>query len=82
MGWAISGSPASGLTFLPGMRFEPPRAGMMQMMTIYMPLLMGYFAFAFSSGLALYLVVSNVLGIVQGVVTRRLRENATNATAG
>jgi YidC/Oxa1 family membrane protein insertase len=52
-------------------------AGMMQMMTIYMPLIMGYFAFAFSSGLALYLVVSNVLGIVQGVITRRLRENAT-----
>ena len=52
-------------------------AGMMQMMTIYMPLFMGYLAFTFSSGLALYLVISNILGIVQGVVIRRIRENAT-----
>lgn len=51
-------------------------AGMMQMMTIYLPLFMGYLAFSFSSGLALYLVVSNILGIVQGVVTRKIRENA------
>ena len=52
-------------------------AGMMQMMTIYMPLFMGYLAFTFSSGLALYLVVSNILGIIQGVFIRRIRENAT-----
>ena len=51
-------------------------SGMMQMMTIYMPLIMGYLAFTFSSGLAIYLVVSNILGIIQGVVIRRLRENA------
>ncbi len=51
-------------------------SGMMQMMTIYMPLIMGYLAFTFSSGLAVYLVVSNFLGIIQGVIIRRLRENA------
>ncbi len=51
-------------------------SGMMQMMSIYMPLIMGYLAFSFSSGLALYLVVSNVLGIIQGFAVRKLRENA------
>lgn len=38
---------------------------MTQMMGIYMPLLLGYFAYTFASGLALYFVVSNVLQIVQ-----------------
>jgi YidC/Oxa1 family membrane protein insertase len=40
-------------------------AQMGQMMGIYMPLLMGYFAYTFASGLALYFVVSNILQIVQ-----------------
>lgn len=49
-------------------------AGMAQMMGIYMPLLLGYFAYNFASGLALYFVASNLLGIVQGLAIRRLRE--------
>ena len=49
-------------------------AGMTQMMGIYMPLLLGYFAYNFASGLALYFVASNALGIVQGLAIRRLRE--------
>jgi len=43
-------------------------------MGIYMPLLLGYFAYNFASGLALYFVASNLLGIVQGLAIRRLRE--------
>jgi YidC/Oxa1 family membrane protein insertase len=35
------------------------------LMNIYLPLLMGYFAYSFASGLALYFVVSNVISIVQ-----------------
>jgi len=35
------------------------------MMTIYMPLLMGYMAFTLASGLSLYFVASNVIGILQ-----------------
>ena len=34
-------------------------------MNIYMPLLMGYFAYSFASGLALYFVTSNIIGIIQ-----------------
>jgi YidC/Oxa1 family membrane protein insertase len=51
-------------------------AAMTQMMSIYMPLLLGYFAFTFASGLALYFVASNVLGILQGVIMRRTRQSA------
>ena len=40
-------------------------AMMNNMMSIYMPLLLGYFALNFASGLAVYFITSNVLGIVQ-----------------
>lgn len=40
-------------------------AAMSNMMSIYMPFLMGYFAMTFASGLALYFITSNVLGIAQ-----------------
>lgn len=38
---------------------------MMGMMNIYMPLLMGWIALTLESGLALYFIVSNVIGIAQ-----------------
>ncbi len=40
-------------------------AQMTGMMTIYMPLLMGYMAFTLASGLSLYFVASNIIGIAQ-----------------
>lgn len=40
-------------------------AAMTQVMGLYMPLFLGYFAFTLASGLALYFVVSNLLAIVQ-----------------
>lgn len=40
-------------------------AMMGNMMSIYMPLLLGYFALTFPSGLAVYFITSNVLGIIQ-----------------
>jgi len=40
-------------------------AAMSSMMSIYMPLLLGYFAITFASGLSVYFITSNVLGIVQ-----------------
>jgi YidC/Oxa1 family membrane protein insertase len=40
-------------------------AAMSGMMSIYMPLLLGYFAITFASGLSVYFITSNVLGIVQ-----------------
>ena len=50
---------------------------MTQMMSLYMPLLLGYFAYTLASGLALYFVASNLLGILQGVVMKRVRESNT-----
>lgn len=35
------------------------------MMNLYMPFLMGYLALTLASGLALYFVVSNLIGILQ-----------------
>jgi YidC/Oxa1 family membrane protein insertase len=40
-------------------------AQMTKMMSIYMPLLMGYLAYTLASGLALYFVISNIAGIAQ-----------------
>lgn len=45
-------------------------AQMTQMMGIYMPLLMGWLAYTYASGLALYFVVSNILGVVQNMIMR------------
>jgi YidC/Oxa1 family membrane protein insertase len=47
-------------------------AAMGNMMSIYMPLLLGYFALNFASGLAVYFVISNVLGIVQYAMMGRV----------
>lgn len=40
-------------------------AMMSKTMSIYMPLLLGYFALTFASGLSVYFITSNLLGIVQ-----------------
>ncbi len=48
---------------------------MTQMMSLYMPLLLGYFAYTLASGLALYFVASNLLGILQGLIMKRVRES-------
>ncbi len=40
-------------------------AAMGGMMSIYMPLFLGYLALSFASGLSVYFITSNVLGIVQ-----------------
>jgi YidC/Oxa1 family membrane protein insertase len=40
-------------------------AAMGKMMSLYMPLLLGYFALNFASGLSIYFITSNLLGIAQ-----------------
>ncbi len=40
-------------------------AQMGKMMNLYMPILMGWIAYSLSSGLALYFIISNMLGIAQ-----------------
>jgi YidC/Oxa1 family membrane protein insertase len=51
-------------------------AQMTQAMNLYMPLFMGYLAYSFSSGLALYFVASNLVRILQYAVMGKL--NWTN----
>ena len=52
---------------------------MTKMMGLYMPLLLGYFAYSLASGLALYFLTSNLLGILQGFIMRRMRERAASS---
>ena len=53
------------LTMPPSPNPGDQTAAMSNMMSIYMPLLLGYFAITFASGLSIYFITSNVLGIVQ-----------------
>jgi YidC/Oxa1 family membrane protein insertase len=47
-------------------------AMMTNMMNVYMPLLMGYLAYTLASGLALYFLMSNIIGILQYAMLGRL----------
>jgi YidC/Oxa1 family membrane protein insertase len=46
-------------------------AQMSGMMSIYMPLLLGWFALNFASGISVYFITSNALGIIQYATTGR-----------
>jgi len=46
-------------------------AAMSGMMSIYMPLLLGWFALNFASGISVYFITSNLLGIAQYAATGR-----------
>lgn len=65
-------------TFVQSKLMTPPSqpgeqgAQMTQMMNLYMPLLMGYLALTFASGLALYFVTSNLVTILQYAAMGRL----------
>jgi YidC/Oxa1 family membrane protein insertase len=59
-------------TFMQSKLMTPPPsnpgdqgAQMSKMMNLYMPILMGWIAYTLASGLALYFIVSNILGIAQ-----------------
>lgn len=53
------------LTMPPSANPGDQTAAMSNMMSIYMPLLLGYFAITFASGLSVYFITSNILGIIQ-----------------
>ncbi len=66
-------------TYLQQKLMTPPQTGprdqstaMMGAMNIYMPLLMGWIALSLASGLALYFVASNLIGILQYALLGRL----------
>jgi YidC/Oxa1 family membrane protein insertase len=49
---------------------DPQMASMNQSMTVMMPLMFGFFSLSFSTGLSLYFVVSNIIGIItQGFIS-------------
>lgn len=59
-------------TYLQSKLMTPPSttpgdqgAQMSKMMNLYMPILMGWIAYTLASGLALYFIISNLLGIAQ-----------------
>jgi YidC/Oxa1 family membrane protein insertase len=59
-------------TYLQSKLMTPPptnpgdqSAQMSKMMNLYMPILMGWIAYSLASGLALYFIISNVLGVAQ-----------------
>jgi YidC/Oxa1 family membrane protein insertase len=49
---------------------ENPMAGMTQSMQYTMPLMFGFFSLSFPSGLSIYFILSNIIGIGQGYLTR------------
>ena len=55
-------------------------AQMTKMMSIYMPLMLGWFALNFASGIAVYFIISNLLGIAQYAAT--VRANWRNLLPG
>jgi YidC/Oxa1 family membrane protein insertase len=67
-------------TYISTKIITPPPSGdkqdqaamMSNMMNVYMPLLMGWFAYQYNSGLALYFVTSNLIQILQYAVTGRV----------
>ena len=46
-------------------------AQMTKMMGIYMPLMLGWFSLTFASGISVYFIISNILGVIQYAATGR-----------
>jgi YidC/Oxa1 family membrane protein insertase len=51
---------------------DDPAAAMSQSMQYTMPIMFGFFSLSFQSGLSIYFVLSNLIGIAQGLYTRRV----------
>jgi YidC/Oxa1 family membrane protein insertase len=60
---------------------DDPAAAMTKSMQYTMPIMFGFFALSFQSGLSIYFVLSNVIGIAQGLYTRRIMEAEKEALA-
>lgn len=55
----------SKLTMPPSTNPNDQGAAMGKMMVVYMPLLLGYFSLTFASGISVYFITSNLVGILQ-----------------
>ncbi|MEZ4590704.1 MAG: YidC/Oxa1 family membrane protein insertase [Chloroflexota bacterium] len=60
---------------------DDPTAAMTQSMQYTMPIMFGFFSLSFQSGLSIYFVLSNLIGIAQGVYTRRVMAEEKEALA-
>lgn len=60
---------------------DDPTAAMTQSMQYTMPIMFGFFSLSFQSGLSIYFVLSNLIGIAQGLYTRRIMEAEKAALA-
>ncbi len=63
---------------------DNPAASMTQSMQYTMPLMFGLFSLQFPSGLSIYFILANLIGIVQGLYMRRVtdRDKAERAASG
>ncbi len=60
---------------------DDPSAAMSQSMQYTMPIMFGFFSLSFQSGLSIYFVLSNLIGIAQGLYTRRVMAAEKEALA-
>jgi YidC/Oxa1 family membrane protein insertase len=60
---------------------DDPAAAMSQSMQYTMPIMFGFFSLSFQSGLSIYFVLSNLIGIAQGLYTRRVMAAEKEALA-
>lgn len=63
---------------------DNPAAAMTQSMQYTMPLMFGFFSLQFPSGLSIYFILANIIGIFQGLYMRRImdRERAERKANG
>ncbi len=57
-----------------GKEQDDPTAAMTQSMQYTMPVMFGFFSLSFQAGLSIYFVISNLIGIIQGVYTRKVMD--------
>lgn len=60
---------------------DDPAQAMTQSMQYTMPIMFGFFSLSFQSGLSIYFVLSNLIGIAQGLYTRQIMEAEKEALA-
>ena len=58
-----------------------PTAAVTQSMQYTMPIMFGFFSLSFQSGLSIYFVLSNLIGMAQGLYTRRVMAAEKEALA-
>ena len=61
---------------------DPQQASMNQSMQIMMPVMFGFFTLQFASGLAIYFIISNIVGIIMQWAIQRLEGPSVSVATG